>query len=520
MNLLSLLVFVGGSAWVKASVETLADLFTISPSVLDEARKLATQRHKQAVEQALTNYPTHTVMVDEGSSGKHQFKEYKIDAPGSLPDFPDILSRRVYVTDVFSPEECASVIDMANQHFLKTNGGQWKELKSGQYPVTGFWIKDVPAVYDWFVKTCARRLFPLLTQQFSDFCEDAARLCVDSAYLFRYTPETGRRTDIHTDSGCLSFTIALNEDFEGGGTWIEGIDVDNNILKMKAGQVTVRPGGLKHAGHAVEAGERYIIGGFCMHQEKAEIVRQLLQDPDDMKMLEAAVQINPTFEGSYNLWAAGLEKQGNSEKAIQVLEYCQENVHPFSGSVAYPLGCLHYKNRNIEKVIACMKICLQVDVSDVSAMNLLAEAYELRGPGNEKEQEALYQKIIQTPEANTIDKSVAFTNLGVLHEGKDSEIHFYKKALEQSPERFAPRYSLGGAQASRGKWKEAVESFRLAIQHAETPDQETQALQACYKAAALLLQQSKTQPASREEMLNQFKELMGGENFDKLAARR
>jgi hypothetical protein len=84
-------------------------------------------------------------------------------------------------------------------------------LPSGQYDVAGFWIRDVPAIYEWFNRMVQEWLFPLLVKQFPHFC-------LDNAYVFKYTPKTGRQTDVHAYSGCLSFTIALNGNDEYSDT--------------------------------------------------------------------------------------------------------------------------------------------------------------------------------------------------------------------------------------------------------------------------------------------------------------
>ena len=229
----------------------------VNREMLQEALSVAQQLHNGAVQKALSNYPTNLdpKPVDTERLDQIKLKEYKIEAPGQLPDFSDILPRAVFVTDptpLFTKEECADVIRMAEAHFAEHNNGEWTKQQSGQYEVTGFLIREIPAVQEWFVRQCQTRLFPLLARQFPEFCQDPEDLCVDNAYLFRYTPETGRRSDIHTDSGCLSFTIALNEphvEYQGGGTWFEGLQGNggSNVLEMTTGKVTIRPGGVKHA---------------------------------------------------------------------------------------------------------------------------------------------------------------------------------------------------------------------------------------------------------------------------------
>jgi len=163
------------------------------------------------------------IFVTRGASADFHHKKEEQQASSSTHPLP---------TPLFSIEECNAAIDHAEAYFRNQANGTWTTLPSGQYDVAGFWIKDIPQVHEWFNNMLKTKLFPLLVQQFPYFVESVDDLVVDNAYLFKYTPETGLRTGVHTDSGCLSFTIALNspEDYTGGGTWFEHLanNVNNN----------------------------------------------------------------------------------------------------------------------------------------------------------------------------------------------------------------------------------------------------------------------------------------------------
>jgi tetratricopeptide (TPR) repeat protein len=493
----------------------------VSDQDIEWAKQIAEKRHRSAVQQALDSYPTHLQpsTLNPSIQKNQTFQEYVINSPGSLPDFGDQLDRRVLVTNppLLSRPECQDVIAMAEAYFAAAPTQSITQT-SGQYTVSGFYIRAVPAVHAWFVRACQTQLFPLLARAFSDFIETPADLCVDNAYLFKYTRETGGRTDVHTDSGCLSFTIALNDEYEGGGTWVEGL----GVLEMTAGQVTIRPGGIKHCGNAVESGTRYIIGGFCLHKKKAELVRQLcLPSPDvtteqRIKALEAAVVLNPNCDVPYNLLANAYEEQGHVEKAQHVLEYCLTHVHATSGEIAYSLASIYMCQGLHEKARACLQICLEADPGDVDAM--LSMAQTCAALGDKQSEEENYRKLVNTPGAKDAAVASAYCNLGVLYEGSDKEIECYIKSLEIALNSFAPRYSLACAYASRKQWDLACTAFRYAIECADSEESKTKVLKLLYQAAASLIQLDKTAPASREEMLNRFKAVMGEDNYNLLAA--
>jgi tetratricopeptide (TPR) repeat protein len=408
--------------------------------------------------------------------------------------------------------------------------------RSGEYDVAGCWIKDVPAIKEWFVETVRDRLFPLLCRAFPDFVGRPEDLCVDQTYIFRYTAETGGRTGVHTDAGCLSFTIALNDkdEYTGGGTWFEGLQSSDDgggsgngrVLEMKVGQVAIRPGGVKHAGHAVESGVRYVIGGFCMNREKPEPVRMLLTpgSPEElasgsqMRALEAAVALNPAFFGSYTNLANEHKRQGNDRKAQEVLEYCLEHVHPLAGEAAYSLGMLYLEQSELAKAKECFETCLKDDPQDTEAMMALAQLCNQQG--DRAGEESFYEKVLATPGTQARVRASAYCNLGVLHEGDESEIECYLRSLALRPDYFQARYSLASALASRERWLEAVEHFRAAVEmEGAPPEHAVQGLGLLYRAAVMHLQ-STDPPRSQQEAMERVKSLMGAENYARLAASR
>ena len=530
----------GASAASSSTLPKKPDWLKVDQATIQEYMDLARQRHKQAIATARENYNVKDATqypADESLLSSLQLKPMLVKSSGRLPDFQDELDKQLFVaaspTPLFTPEECQDCIDKAEAHFASTSNGAWSTLPSGQYDVAGFWIRDVPQVHHWFLEMLQRRLFPLLVQTFPHFCDSVEDLVVDNAYVFKYTPETGRRTDVHTDSGCLSFTISLNSnnDYQGGGTWFEGLQSsdnnnNNNVIEMNVGECTVRPGGVRHCGHAVTQGTRYIIGGFCMQAKKVEYVRMLLNlgqlgstVKERQTALEVAIALNPGFDGPYTNLADLLIKEGKTDQAKQVLEYCLEHVNPECGEVAYSLGSIHLEQGSYAQAKRCMQVCLTADDSDVEAMLLLSQANA--GEGNRAEEQTWYERIVASPGANDQAKASAYCNLGVLHQRDDHEIEYYQKSIALQPTFFAPRYSLACAYAIQQRWADAIQEFRAALScgGASNDEEELQAIKNLYKVAMEQIKVDHPQGvASRETMMQLFQDIMGVDNFNKLAA--
>jgi hypothetical protein len=428
---------------------------SVDRDTIQQYMDLARQRHSKAINKAQTAYDIESATkysADEDLLSHLHLKPFSVYCSGKLPDFQEELKKILFVTSphpLFTKEECQECIDKAEAHFASRNE-PWTKLPSGQYDVAGFWIRDVPEVHEWFLKMIQKRLFPLLVKTFPHFCGSVEDLCVDNAYLFKYTPETGRRTDVHTDSGCLSFTISLNsnKDYQGGGTWFEGLrGSDTRVIEMDVGQCTVRPGGVRHCGHAVTQGTRYIIGGFCMQKHKIEYVRMLSGMGQDaataeerQKALEVAIALNPGFDGPYTTLAGLFQKEGQLDKAKQVLEYCLEHVNPQCGEAAYTLGTIYFEQESYVQTKKWMQVCLEADECDVEAMMVMAQVSGREG--NREAELSWYERIVSSPGAAGKALASAYCNLGVLHEGQDREIDFYKKSLELEPDAFEARFSL------------------------------------------------------------------------------
>ena len=87
---------------------------------------------------------------------------------------------------------------------------------------------------------------------------------------------------------------------------------------------------------------------------------------------------------------------------------------------------------------------------------------------------------------------------------------------------FTPNFNLGVAYASRKDYDPAVSSFRRAIDTTEEKsDEQSQALQYLYRVTMGKLQkENPSGPSSREEMMKLFVEIMGEQNYQRMAALR
>lgn len=79
---------------------------------------------------------------------------------------------------------------------------------------------------------------------------------------------------MHIDNGILAMTLAMTpqNQYQGGGTFYEHWGLDD-VLQMDVGHATFRPGSVRHGGHRVKRGTRYVLGAFLLLEDKVEHVR-------------------------------------------------------------------------------------------------------------------------------------------------------------------------------------------------------------------------------------------------------
>jgi len=270
-----------------------------------------------------------------------------------------------------------------------------------------------------------------------------------------------------------------------------------------------------------------------MHRHKVETVRMLIGEGNARAKrgdyqgaktaLEAAIAFNPHFDGAYTHLADVCQKLQQQDKARQVLEHCHRHVNPSNGEVAFSLGALYLREQDYDNAKSCMEACLEVDPWDTDAMSVLAQAAAAQG--NRGEEESWYRRMVDTPGIDKETAASAYCNLGVLKEGQPEEIGLYEKALELLPANFQPRYSLGSAHAGQKDWKQAAESFRMAVSLAtldENLEGKSQALASLYRVALLLIQSERQNGSAlqNQEMMERLYNVMGKENYERLAASR
>ena len=168
---------------------------------------------------------------------------------------------RVFVAEgVIGEEDCRRMIEVTEEH-LK---GEWTTARHYAVPTTDSAVYKIPQLIEIYNRLLQTAVLPMCYRVFGVDSE-AVRLRVFDSFIVKYDAVKGqKRLPLHNDQSVYSLTIALNDGFEGGGTFFME---QGRVEKTGVGGVVAFDGGVEHAGEETRKGTRYIIAAFLYEEE-------------------------------------------------------------------------------------------------------------------------------------------------------------------------------------------------------------------------------------------------------------
>ena len=269
---------------------------------------------------------------------------------------------------------------------------------------------------------------------FPEIIHSPSVLRAHSVSLLKYN-STHPRTDVHIDNGIFALTLAMTpqSEYVGGGTFYEHMGIDN-ILPMDVGHGTFRPGSVRHGGHRVTSGTRYILGAFLLLEDHVEHVRRLknrgaeLRTNGDLKgavdHFEWALALNPSCTTCLKDWAEVLLSQKDFFEAEKKIRSALDLLEGQDSDALFTLGLILSEQGKDAESISVYKQSLALNAEDAQLCYNLG--IKLREQGDTKGELAMYAK------ATEIDPQMggAWINMGTtLAEAgnlEDAEVMFMK----------------------------------------------------------------------------------------------
>lgn len=132
-------------------------------------------------------------------------------------------------------------------------------------------VADLPRGRIWLREKLQTTFLPLLSARFG---VEADTLRVYDSLIIRYDAARGGvRQPMHRDAALLSLNIALSEEteYDGGGTLFEG---SGAVLRVPQGHVMCHASGVRHAGHAIHGGQRWVLVVFLLSTSVPQYARR------------------------------------------------------------------------------------------------------------------------------------------------------------------------------------------------------------------------------------------------------
>ena len=314
-----------------------------------------------------------------------------------LFSFPLDLIKVTQGKPLFSEEEAARVIENAEAEGVDKN-----EYKSGKYKLGGDWLVNLPKTREWFNERLETTFFPLLAHLFPEVISSPAALRAHSVSLLKYN-SSHPRTDVHIDNGILALTVAMTQkdQYVGGGTFFE--HMGEEVLQMEVGHGTFRPGSVRHGGHPVTSGTRYILGGFLLLEDRVENVRRLKNRGTELRRaneLEKAAQhfewalaINPKCTTCLKDWAEILHTQKQFAAAEEKMRTALELLENKDSDALFTLGILLSEQGRDDESIEAYQQSVKLNADDAELCYNLG--IKLGAKGKAKEEMEMYARAVE-----------------------------------------------------------------------------------------------------------------------------
>jgi tetratricopeptide (TPR) repeat protein len=228
----------------------------------------------------------YAVALEASSFAAEDFVSYSVGAGNAGPDESNLTNGEcIFQTKhpIITEEECEALILEAKKVIAEglENEGNDAQQESDTTQRTNSQlgearVSQLPVAREWLKRALRRRFFPLLESRFG---VQAADLTLQDALVIGYGYFGGggsRSQPVHRDSSLLSLNVALSprSNYEGGGTFFEGLAPESCTISNERGHVLCHAGGAPHAGRGIQSGERWVLVLFCIARGNPELARR------------------------------------------------------------------------------------------------------------------------------------------------------------------------------------------------------------------------------------------------------
>ena len=243
----------------------------------------------------------------------------------------------VFATDtaIFSEDECSAV---RNEAAAKIAAGA-KSTFTMTDTNEDVGLHDLPETLRWLNDGAFARVTSLAAKCFPGAVDDPTKLFVYRGLCIHYNAAAGlTHQPIHRDGALISCVVPLSkcDEYDGGGTYLEPL---GRSFALEQGHALLHPSSVRHAGHRITSGERWVMVLFMNHVEMrygehGRRFRARAQEVFEAAQEAAEQRDGPQEKGEGEEEAEEEEVDEELECLLHALEVTDETDH----EVWYDLG--------------------------------------------------------------------------------------------------------------------------------------------------------------------------------------
>jgi GR25 family glycosyltransferase involved in LPS biosynthesis/glycosyltransferase involved in cell wall biosynthesis len=165
----------------------------------------------------------------------------------------------VFIFPLFTEEFCRLLIEQAEE------SQKWTKNRHYFYPTCDMLINEL-GLQSHYQRILEEFVYPVAIKKWALEGNDWPAMSSEN-FIIKYDESVQGHLALHHDSAAISMVLALNDDYEGGGTYFWK---QKELHKGKTGYISIHPSIIthRHGARAVTKGKRFVLVSFCNRTKK------------------------------------------------------------------------------------------------------------------------------------------------------------------------------------------------------------------------------------------------------------